>query len=211
MVLTSPTTVCGLLLIFAILLWPGARSLTLWPGPSGEDLRTPSRSDPCGDGSEATDPPRWSPGSATPDAVADALVLLALALRAGGDPVEALETVARHLQGPVARQLSTVAAAHRWGLEPDACWGLVPNVWHPAAIAWQAALRAGVSPSALLLRSASVIRDREAQRVEAALSRAGVLLVLPLGLAFLPGFIATTVVPVVLRLVDGFLAGGAVP
>ncbi len=44
------------------------------------------------------------------------------------------------------------------------------------------------------------MRVAEARRVEAALQRAGVLLVLPLGVCFLPGFVATTVVPVVLVL-----------
>ncbi len=43
----------------------------------------------------------------------------------------------------------------------------------------------------------------ESRRVEAAVQRAAVLLVLPLGACFLPGFVATTVAPVVLHLVGG--------
>ena len=53
-------------------------------------------------------------------------------------------------------------------------------------------------------RPVSCARTEDA-RVEAAVQRAGVLLVLPLGLAFLPGFVGTTVVPVVLHLAAGFL------
>ena len=51
--------------------------------------------------------------------------------------------------------------------------------------------------------AASRMREAEVRRVEAAVSRAGVLLVLPLGLCFLPGFVGTTVGPVVLRLLGG--------
>ena len=47
------------------------------------------------------------------------------------------------------------------------------------------------------------MRALESRRVEAAVQRAAVLLVLPLGACFLPGFVATTVAPVVLHLVGG--------
>ncbi len=148
-------------------------------------------------------PPAAAVG-ATATEVADALTLLGLALRSGCGPVEALEDVSARLEGAVGRQLRAVAAAHRWGLDPDACWRYAPAVWSPAALAWQAALTAGVSPAALVERAADVVRDGESRRVEAALARAGVLLVLPLGACFLPGFVATTVVPVVLHLLHGF-------
>lgn len=186
----------GLLLGAAVLLWP-RRTRTL-------GLASTSRQ-----GWPVDDEAEHVPSTA--DRVADGLLLLSLALRAGFGPVEALEAAAAHTDGAVGQQLRTVAAAHRWGRDPRECWALVPSVWQPAAVAWQAAMSAGISPGPLLVRSASVIRDREAQRVEAALAKAGVLLVLPLGLAFLPGFVATTIVPVVLRLVGGFLDGGVRP
>jgi hypothetical protein len=47
------------------------------------------------------------------------------------------------------------------------------------------------------------MRAEESRRVEASVHRAGVLLVLPLGACFLPGFVATTVAPVVLHLLGG--------
>jgi Flp pilus assembly protein TadB len=196
-VITLAGGLTGLLLGAAVLLWPrSTRTLGL--------VRTPRQGWPV-EGHREHAP------SATADRVADGLLLLSLALRAGFGPIEALEAAAAHTDGAVGQQLRTVAAAHRWGREPMECWALVPSVWQPAAVAWQAAMSAGISPGALLVRSASVIRDREAQRVEAALAKAGVLLVLPLGLAFLPGFVATTIVPVVLRLVGGFLDGGVRP
>lgn len=144
---------------------------------------------------------------ATSTEVADALTLLGLALRSGCGPVEALEDVAARVHGSAGSQLRAVAAAHRWGLDPAACWRYAPPVWTPAALAWQAALTAGVSPAALVERAAEVLRDDDARRVETALARAGVLLVLPLGVCFLPGFVATTVVPIVAQLLAGFAGG----
>lgn len=144
---------------------------------------------------------------ATPHDVADALVLLALALRVGVGPVEALEQVARSSSGPIGAQLSTVAAGHRWGLAPDEAWAQVPDVWQHAALAWRVALEAGAAPAELIEGAARRLRDIEDRRVESATMRAGVLLVLPLGLAFLPAFACTTVVPVVVTLARALLSG----
>jgi len=55
----------------------------------------------------------------------------------------------------------------------------------------------------LLTAAAGRMRAEESRRVEASVHRAGVLLVLPLGACFLPGFVATTVAPVVLHLLGG--------
>ena len=60
-----------------------------------------------------------------------------------------------------------------------------------------------IGPAGLLAAAARRMHDDEARRVEAAVQRAGVLLVLPLGACFLPGFVATTVTPVVLLLLGG--------
>ena len=59
-----------------------------------------------------------------------------------------------------------------------------------------------LAPSAaVLLEAAATLRDTESRRLEEAGGRAAVLLVLPLGLCFLPAFIATAVVPIVVVLV----------
>ena len=65
--------------------------------------------------------------------------------------------------------------------------------------------RAGAAPAGLLTATAARIRRTEAAQIEARIQRAGVLLVLPLGLCFLPGFLLTTVVPVVADLVTRVL------
>ncbi|MEO6020564.1 MAG: type II secretion system F family protein [Knoellia sp.] len=148
------------------------------------------------------------PGRATVDEAADALVLCALVLRAGLGPVEALEAVARHVPGTVAHQLRVVASAHRWGQDAATSWAHVGEAWRPAALAWQAAERSGAAPAGVVLAAAERMRREESSRVEAAVQRAGVLLVLPLGACFLPGFVGTTVVPVVLHLARATLGAG---
>ncbi len=179
------------LVVLARLAWPERRP---WPG--GEPQGGP------GLGGEL------SPGSgSTVEDVADALVLLALALRGGRSPLAALDDVAGRVVGDVALDLRSVAASHRWGLLAEEAWRAVPDVWAPAAAAWVAAERAGVSPGPLLDRAAASVRSRAAADREAALQRAAVLLVLPLGLAFLPGFVLTTVAPTVWRLVPALLGG----
>jgi Flp pilus assembly protein TadB len=143
------------------------------------------------------------PTAPTIEEAAAALTLVAAALRSGIGSVEALEAVSSVEHGPAGRDLAIVAAAHRWGEPVDRAWTHVGPGWTAAAVAWHAAHAAGAAPAALLDAAASRMREAEVRRVEAAVSRAGVLLVLPLGLCFLPGFVGTTVGPVVLRLLGG--------
>jgi Flp pilus assembly protein TadB len=133
-------------------------------------------------------------------AVADALVLLSLALRSGMGQREALERVAQTSEGDVAAHLGSVAAALRWGQPAPRAWAFAPAAWRPAALAWEVAERAGAAPAQLVEEAAWRIREREDRRLQAAAARAGVRLVMPLGLAFLPAFACTAVVPVVLAL-----------
>ena len=140
------------------------------------------------------------PRPATPYDVADALVLLSLALRSGMGQQEALERVVGVSGGPVAAHLSSVAAALRWGQPARVAWSYVPEVWRPAALAWEVAERAGAAPAQLVEDASWRIREQEDRRLQAAAARAGVRLVLPLGLAFLPAFGCTAVLPVVLAL-----------
>ena len=141
---------------------------------------------------------------ATVEQAAAALALVAVALRSGVGAIEALEAVA-HVDGtPAGHELSVVAAAHRWGEASEDAWRRVGTGWAPAAAAWHASQAAGAAPAGLLAEAARRMRDEELRRVEKAVQRAGVLLVLPLGLCFLPGFVATTIAPVVMLLLRGF-------
>ena len=141
---------------------------------------------------------------ATVEQAAAALALVAVALRSGVGAIEALEAVA-HVDGtPAGHELSVVAAAHRWGEASEDAWRRVGTGWAPAAAAWHASQEAGAAPAGLLAEAARRMREEELRRVEKAVQRAGVLLVLPLGLCFLPGFVATTIAPVVMLLLRGF-------
>lgn len=205
------------LLVGACVLWPvGADRTDVWRTPTADDGRGLSD-----DAHELPDDGRGVPGrpepaapaagrgtSVTVDEAADALVLCALVLRAGLGPVEALEAVAGQVPGPVAHHLRVVASAHRWGQDAATSWAHVGGAWRPAALAWQAAERSGAAPAGVVLAAAERMRREEASRVEAAVQRAGVLLVLPLGVCFLPGFVGTTVVPIVLHLARESLGVG---
>lgn len=154
----------------------------------------------CGRSPAASSAVPVGQSSATPYDLADALVLLSLALRSGMGQQEALERVARASRGPVATHLGSVAAALRWGQPASQAWSYVPAAWRPAALAWEVAERAGAAPAQLVEDASWRVREQEDRRLQAAAARAGVRLVLPLGLAFLPAFACTAVVPVVLAL-----------
>lgn len=143
----------------------------------------------------------------TTDDVASAMVLLALALQSGCGVVEAIEEVARALSGPPARDLGTVAAALRWGVDERSAWGAVHPAWGRCGAALRLATRAGVPPASLLLSGAADLRAGDIARLEVEAARVAVSMVLPLGLAFLPAFCLTTVLPVVLALARQVLQG----
>lgn len=132
--------------------------------------------------------------------VAGVIDLLALTLRGGVGLVEAMEAVAARVGGLLGLHLQTVAAARRWGVEDAAAWASVPSAWEPAARALRMAATAGVPPADVLARAAAEVRRAEQQRLEVATATLGIRIVLPLGLAFLPAFVLTTVVPIVLAL-----------
>ena len=139
--------------------------------------------------------------------VAVCLDLLALALTGGIPLVTAVEAVAVDAGDEVGRHLRQVAAAMRWGVDEVRAWDGLPEVWKPAAAALALAATAGVPPGGLLRRAANDIRRSERERLDEAIGRVSVLIVVPLGLCFLPAFALLTVVPVVMTIARGVLAG----
>lgn len=139
--------------------------------------------------------------------IASCLELLALALRSGCGLIEALEIVGAQVDDIAGVHLRTVAAALRWGLTDSEAWSAVPAAWLPAAQALTLSARAGVAPADLLLAAAADVRRAESQRLEVQTARLGVQVVLPLGLTFLPAFVFTTVVPVVIALTTDVFGG----
>ncbi|MCM3556410.1 type II secretion system F family protein [Janibacter melonis] len=132
--------------------------------------------------------------------VADATDLLALSLVAGRGITEALDAVADVSDPAVALDLRRVGAALRWGREMRAAWSYASPGWGPVATALVVSSECGAPASEVLAGAAARIREGEARRLEAAAARAGVLLVVPLGLFFLPAFVAMAVVPMLLVL-----------
>lgn len=156
--------------------------------------------------SRAIESPQPVRRAATVLDVAAAADLLALALESGAGVTESLEAVAARSDGPVAAHLSSVAAGRRWGLSDASAWSLVDGAWAPVARALHLADLAGIPPGRLLGGAAREIRGAESHRVALAIARLRVSVVLPLGVCFLPAFVLTTIVPVVLTLAQRALA-----
>ncbi|MGA3486784.1 type II secretion system F family protein [Micromonosporaceae bacterium DT55] len=133
--------------------------------------------------------------------------LLAAALR-GGTPVDrAVEAVAEALGGPLAERLTRVGRTLRLGGDPPEAWAHLAPV-EGAQRLIVAAVRSSASGAALaggLTRLADDLRADRALAAEASARRAGVLIVLPLGLCFLPAFILAGLVPVVVAVLGDVL------
>ncbi|MFI0978387.1 type II secretion system F family protein [Streptomyces sp. NPDC021093] len=136
--------------------------------------------------------------------------LLAACVAAGAGPREAAEAVGESLGRPVGERLARAAAELRLGGEPAEAWGRLAAIPGAAGLA-RCLERAGASgaPAAGQVgRVADGLRAERARRAEAAANRAGVLIVVPLSLCFLPAFLVVGVAPVVIGLGEGLLAGG---
>ena len=181
----------------AVILMSSAAVL-VWPTASGDrsaEVRRPAMSNKM-TGADASSSRRAVPVAE----VAGVIDLLALTLNGGAGLVEAMEAVAVRVGGPLGLHLQTVAAARRWGVDDATAWASVPPAWRPAARALRMAATAGIPPADVLGRAAEEVRRAEQQRLEVATATLGVRIVLPLGLVFLPAFVMTTVVPIVLAL-----------
>ena len=142
----------------------------------------------------------------TSDEIAASMVLLSVALQSGSGVVEAIEHVAQVAPAVPAAELAVVAAGLRWGLAEDRAWAEVDARWSRTALALRMACEAGVPPSSLLVTGADDLRSSRLAAIDIAAAGLGVRLVIPLGVTFLPAFVLTTVVPVVLALARQVLA-----
>ena len=133
--------------------------------------------------------------------------LLAAALRAGAPVDRAAEAVAEALGGPLGERLRRTARALRLGAGPAEAWAHLAEVRGAERLV-AAAIRSSASGGALagaLGRLADDLRADRAVAVEAAAQRAGVLIVLPLGLCFLPAFLLAGLVPVLIAVLGDVL------
>lgn len=153
----------------------------------------------------------WTPRSRAPSAVrgsaddgarqvAEAMDLMALALTGGGSVGAAAVSAGAVLPGQSGEELVAVGRAMEGGIDATAAWQGVGERWLPARQCLELADLAGVPPAEALSRAAADLRRESLADVEVAAARLGVVLVVPLGLAFLPAFVLTTIVPLVLTL-----------
>lgn len=129
--------------------------------------------------------------------------LLAVCLAAGVPVAGALAAVGGAVPAPVGPELTTVAGLYRLGAEPRRAWADVPDA---LAGLGRVLVRAGESGSSVVVGLRALAADsRVAARAdtEAGVRRAGVWILAPLGLCFLPAFVCLGVVPLVLGVAAG--------
>ncbi|MFE9481439.1 type II secretion system F family protein [Streptomyces spororaveus] len=134
--------------------------------------------------------------------------LLAACLAAGAGPVEAAEVVGESQGGPVGDRLARAGAELRLGGEPGAGWGRLAEIPGARALAdcLERADRTGAPAAEPVSRLASGLREDRARAAAARAQRAAVLVTAPVGLCFLPAFLAIGVAPVVIGMASGLLS-----
>ncbi|MEE1738052.1 type II secretion system F family protein [Streptomyces sp. BE147] len=136
--------------------------------------------------------------------------LLAACIAAGAGPPEAAEAVGESLGGPVGDRLIRTAVEIRLGGEPSLAWGRFGELPGAGPLA-RCLYRAGATgaPAAEpVARLAEAMRAERAGAAVARAQRAGVLITAPVGLCFLPAFLAVGVAPVVIGLATGLMGAG---
>jgi pilus assembly protein TadC len=124
--------------------------------------------------------------------------LLAVLLSAGVPVGAALAAVGEAVPAPLGTELRNVAALYRLGAEPRRAWADAPPGLGSLG---RTLVRAGESGSAVVPALHALAADTRAAgraATEAAVRRAGVWVLAPLGACFLPAFLCLGVVPLVL-------------
>jgi Flp pilus assembly protein TadB len=133
--------------------------------------------------------------------------LMAAALRAGSPVPSAVLHAGEVLEGPLSAPLTQIARELAAGVSPRQAWQRIGGL-DAARRLTNAALRtseSGAAMSGALTRCADDLRLDAANDRQARVQRASVLLMLPLGLCFLPAFLLAGLVPVVLAVVSEVL------
>lgn len=129
--------------------------------------------------------------------------LLSVCLDAGTPFTEAADAVAAAVGGPVGARLRSAVAEERLGGDPVEIWRAVGRepAFRPLARAYVRAVQSGAPLSAGLARVAAEQRRQVRTEAVARARAAGVHVVAPLGLCFLPAFVLLGIVPAVAGLV----------
>jgi pilus assembly protein TadC len=133
--------------------------------------------------------------------------LLAAGLRAGLPVDRAVQLVADAASGPVAERLGRVERALALGLTPAQAWTALSDLAGGERLisAVTRSADSGAALAAAFERLADELRAGRVTAADAAARRAGVLIVLPLGLCFLPAFVFAGVVPVIVAVLGDVL------
>lgn len=136
--------------------------------------------------------------------------LVAACIAAGAGPVVAAQAVGEALGGPVGARLARGAAEVRLGGEPAEAWRRLASIPGARALArlLERAGESGVPAAVPVGRLAAEARAEWGRTATARARRAAVMVTAPVGLCFLPAFIAIGVLPVVIGLAEGLLGGG---
>lgn len=129
--------------------------------------------------------------------------LLAVCLAAGVPVGSAVGAVASAVPEPLHSHLHRVAGLYRLGAEPSRAWAGTPPALAPLGRALVRAGESGSSVGRALRNLAATTRADQRAGAEAAVRRAGVWVLAPLGACFLPAFLCLGVVPLVLGIASG--------
>ncbi|MEU9137120.1 type II secretion system F family protein [Streptomyces sp. NPDC048404] len=136
--------------------------------------------------------------------------LVGACIAAGASPVAAAHAVGEALGGPVGERLARGAAEVRLGGEPVDAWRRLASLPGAQGLArlLERAGESGVPAAVPVGRLAAEARAEWARTATARARRAAVMVTAPVGLCFLPAFLAIGVLPVVIGLAGGLLRGG---
>ncbi|MFD5518848.1 type II secretion system F family protein [Streptomyces sp. NPDC127066] len=136
--------------------------------------------------------------------------LVGACIAAGASPVAAAQAVGEALGGPVGERLARGAAEVRLGGEPVDAWRRLASLPGAQGLArlLERAGESGVPAAVPVGRLAAEARAGCARTATARARRAAVMVTAPVGLCFLPAFLAIGVLPVVIGLAGGLLRGG---
>jgi hypothetical protein len=136
--------------------------------------------------------------------------LVAACIAAGASPVAAAQAAGEALGGPVGERLARGAAEVRLGGEPVDAWRRLASIPGARALArlLERAGESGVPAAVPVGRLAADARAEWGRAATARARRAAVMVTAPVGLCFLPAFLAIGVLPVVIGLAGGLLRAG---
>lgn len=134
-----------------------------------------------------------------------ALTLARAALEAGSSVPETLRAVGRCGGAP---ELERAGAILLLGGDWAEATESVPERWRPLLDCLAPAWTSGADPTALLEHAAQAAARRRDRATKEAAARLGVRLVLPLGLCYLPAFVALGLMPVIVSFLGDLLGSG---